>query len=184
MSRELMIPKFMMPWDFFERQRSLFTDMYRDMEEEFKAFDSELEHVRNNLFQLEPFDTDSMQSSLLEVENPIVSDNDGNKKLALRFDVSNFKPEEIEVKAKDHVLYVHAKHEENTPDKKVFREFSKQYTLPKTVDPEKLKSIVTNDGVLHIEGPAPEAIEPKKERLIPIEMAEHKPELSKEDWIF
>lgn len=170
MSREMMIPMFTMPWGFFERQRSLFADMYRDMEEEFKAFDSELGHIQNNLFQLAPIDTETMQSSLLQVENPIVTDSDGNKKLALRFDVSNFKLDEIEVKTKENVLYVHAKHEENTPGKKVFREFSKQYSLPKSVDPAKLKSILTKDGVLHIEAPAPEAIAPKPERLIPIEM--------------
>ena len=171
MSRELMIPLSTMPWGFFERQRSMFSEMNRNMEEEFKKFDVELERVRKDLFKLEPLDFGNLQSGLLKVENPIVTDSDGNKKLALRFDVSNFKPEEIEVKTKDNVLYVHAKHEENTPNKKVFKEFSKQFTLPKTVDPGQLKSILTKDGVLNIEGPAPEAIAPKPERLISIEKA-------------
>jgi len=171
MSRELMIPMSMMPWGFFDRQRSLFADMHRDMEDEFKNFDMELDRVRKSLFKLEPADFGNMDSSLLKVENPIVTDLEGNKKLALRFDCSSFKPEEIQVKTKDSTLYVHAKHEENTPNKKVFREFTKQYTLPKTVDPAKLKSILTKDGVLNIEAPAPEAIAPKPERLISIEHA-------------
>jgi len=166
-----MIPLSTMPWGFFDRQRSMFADMHRDMEEEFKKFDMELERVRSDLFKLEPADFGNMNSMLLKVDNPIVKDLDGNKKLALRFDCSNFKPEEIQVKTKDNVLYVHAKHEENTPNKKVFREFTKQYTLPKTVDPANLKSILTKDGVLNIEAPAPEAVAPKPERLISIENA-------------
>ena len=178
MSHDFMVPMSMMPWGFFERQRSLFTDLFRNMEEEMKIFDTELEQIRNNLFQLKPFDFNGMQSTLLEVENPIVTDSYGNKKFSLRFDVSNFRPEEIKVKTHGDVLSVYAKHEENTPDRKVFSEFCRQYTLPKTVDPAQLKSTFTNDGVLYVEAPAPDAIEPRQERLIPIEIAEHKPELT------
>ncbi|GAB1598541.1 heat shock protein beta-1-like [Argonauta hians] len=169
MSRELMIPMNMMPWSFFDRQRSLFSEMHKDMEEEFKRFDMELQRVRQDLFKLEPLSMDNFGSTFLKIENPIVKDSEGNKKLALRFDVSNFKPDEIKVKTTDNTLYVQAKHEEKTPNKQVYREFSRQYTLPKSVDPLRLSSILTKDGVLHIEAPAPDAIEAPQERLIPIQ---------------
>ncbi|XP_014782498.1 heat shock protein Hsp-16.1/Hsp-16.11 [Octopus bimaculoides] len=169
MSRDLMIPLSTMPWGFFDRQRSLFSEIHKNMEDEFKRFDLELDRIRKDLFKLEPLSIEDFGKNMLQVENPIVKDSDGNKKLALRFDVSNFKPDEICVKTTDSTLHIQAKHEEKTPQKQVYREFSRHYTLPKSVDPLKLSSILTKDGVLHIEAPAPEAIEAPSERLIPIQ---------------
>ena len=81
--------------------------------------------------------------ALLKVEKPFVQDISGNKKLNLRFDCSQFKPEEIQVRTVDKNLSVQAKHVEESPGRKVYREFSKQYTLPENVDP--LKSDVGFD---------------------------------------
>lgn len=67
------------------------------------------------------------------------------------------------------MLCVHAKHEEDTPGRKVRLEFTKNYSLPENVDPKALKSTLSNDGVLQIEAPAPPAVEAPKEHLIPIE---------------
>lgn len=105
----------------------------------------------------------------LQVTQPFVTDTDGNRKLSLRFDCSQFKPEEITVKTQNDVLCVNAKHDEDQPGKKVHIEFTKSYKLPKNVDPKALKSTLSKDGVLQIEGPAPPAVEAPKENLIPIE---------------
>lgn len=67
------------------------------------------------------------------------------------------------------MLCVHAKHEEDTPGRKVHLEFTKNYKLPEKMDPKALKSTLSTDGVLMIEGPAPPAVEAPKENLIPIE---------------
>jgi HSP20 family molecular chaperone IbpA len=94
--------------------------------------------------------------------------------MSLRFDCSRFKPEEIHVKSKDNQLTVHAKHVEETKGRKVHQEFTREYTLPDSVDPKTLKSHLTSDGILHIEAPVHEAIEAPKEVLIPIERCESK----------
>ncbi|GFN86750.1 alpha-crystallin b chain [Plakobranchus ocellatus] len=84
------------------------------------------------------------------------------------FDCKEFKPEEITVKTIDNKLIVQAKHMEESPGRKVYREFSKQYSLPQKIDPLTLNSTLTSDGVLSIEAPAPAAIEAPRERILPI----------------
>ena len=41
-----------------------------------------------------------------------------------RFDVAQYKPEEVTVKTVDNRLLVHAKHEEKTPSRTVYREYN------------------------------------------------------------
>lgn len=108
-------------------------------------------------------------SFCFQVQQPFITDPSGNRKFSLRFDCSQFKPEEINVKTQDNTLSVHAKHVEDNPGKKVHLEFTKNYTLPENVDPKSLKSTLSSDGVLQIEAPAPPAVEAPKENLIPIE---------------
>lgn len=51
----------------------------------------------------------------------------------------------------------------------VHREFHREYVLPENVDPKSLKSVLSKDGVLQIEAPAPKAVEAPRENLVPIE---------------
>ena len=44
--------------------------------------------------------------------------------ISCRFDVAQYKPEEVTVKTIDNRLLVHAKHEEKTPQRTVFREYN------------------------------------------------------------
>lgn len=128
-------------------------------------------------FGKDPFDKDffgkdpfaGFGSSMLKVEKPFIEDFSGNKKLNLKFDCTQFKPEEITVKTVDRNLTVHAKHVEESPGKKVHREFTKSYLLPDKIDPMKVTSSLSGDGVLCIEAPAPQSVETRKERIIPIE---------------
>ena len=39
-------------WGFFDRQRSLFSSLFKDMDDEFKEFDRELEKMRKEMFTL------------------------------------------------------------------------------------------------------------------------------------
>lgn len=114
------------------------------------------------------FGSSSSSSTLLKVEHPIVMDHQGNKWLSLRFDCKQFKPEEISVKTVDNRLMVQAKHTEESPGRKVYREFSRQYILPEKIDPLTLNSSLAADGVLSIEGPAPASAEAPRERILPI----------------
>ena len=54
----------------------------------------------------QPLDFDDFGSSMLKVDRPIVQDPSGNKRLSLRFDCKDFKPEEITVKTVDNRLMV------------------------------------------------------------------------------
>lgn len=83
-----------------------------------------------------------------------VEDGD-NKVLKLRFDVSQYAPEEIVVKTVDNKLLVHAKHEEKSDTKSVYREYNREFLLPKGCNPEMIKSSLSKDGVLTVDAPLP-----------------------------
>uniref|UniRef100_A0A0B7AP93 SHSP domain-containing protein n=1 Tax=Arion vulgaris TaxID=1028688 RepID=A0A0B7AP93_9EUPU len=155
-------------WSFFERQRQVFSDINKGTDSEFQEFDKELEKMRSDMFTLNALDTSNFGSTALKPERPIVSDAEGNKRLSLRFDCKEFKPEEITVKTVDNKLMVHAKHTEESPGRKVYREYSRQYILPNKIDPLTLNSTFAADGVLSIEAPAPSAVEAPRERILPI----------------
>merc|ERR1712071_441643 len=60
---------------------------------------------------------------LTGLHSPLIQEDGEEKKLKLRFDVSQYTPEEIVVKTVDQKLLVHAKHEEKTDTKSVYREY-------------------------------------------------------------
>jgi len=168
-THEHMVPLRRETWSFFDRQRAMFDDMCKGMGTDFADFDKELERIRSEMFALKAPDfSDPFASSMVQPERPIVSDKDGNKRLSIRFDCKDFKPEEITVKTVNNTLCVHAKHVEEAPGRKSTREFSRQYTLPHKIDPLTLNSTLAADGVLTIEAPAPAAIEAPVERVLPI----------------
>lgn len=166
-----LVPMHRYDWDFFDRQMSLFPsfkkdwDFEKDFFSDFRqtSFEDEISRMKRDMFQL------TSPEQTLKVDQPFVEDFTGNKKMALRFDCSQFKPEEIEVKTVDRQLTVHAKHEEKSPGRSVYREFTKSYSLPSSVDPLALKSSLTNDGFLQVEAPAPKTCVARKEIFIPIE---------------
>ncbi|XP_026685994.1 alpha-crystallin B chain-like [Diaphorina citri] len=61
---------------------------------------------------------------------------------------------------------VHAKHEEKSDSKSVYREYNREFLLPKGTNPESIKSSLSKDGVLTVEAPLPALGAPEK--LIPI----------------
>lgn len=178
MDRWALVPMFRSDFGFFDRQRFLFSDWMRHFDDEFRAldmhtsmlrFDQELEKIRKDLFRL---DEAHAPGGSLQVENPFVTDAEGNRKLALRYDVSQFNPDEVTVKTTENEVVVHAKHSEEAEGRKSYREFTRKFTLPDRVDPKTLKATLSKDGVLHVEAPAPPAIkEAPKENLVPIEQA-------------
>ncbi|XP_038213054.1 heat shock protein 30C isoform X1 [Zerene cesonia] len=97
----------------------------------------------------EPSHWDSLNS-------PLIQDEGDGKTLKLRFDVSQYTPEEIVVKTVDNKLLVHAKHEEKSENKSVYREYNREFLLPKGTNPEAIKSSLSRDGVLTVEAPLPQ----------------------------
>ncbi|XP_014224723.1 alpha-crystallin B chain isoform X1 [Trichogramma pretiosum] len=100
------------------------------------------------------------------LNSPLIQDEGDNKMLKLRFDVSQYTPEEIVVKTVDNKLLVHAKHEEKSDTKSVYREYNREFLLPKGTNPETIKSSLSKDGVLTVEAPLPAL--GQGETLIPI----------------
>ncbi|XP_068238397.1 protein lethal(2)essential for life-like [Palaemon carinicauda] len=101
------------------------------------------------------------------MNSPLIQQEGDCKQLKLRFDVSQYKPEEIVVKTVDNKLLVHAKHEEKSDSRSVYREYNREFLLPKGTNPELIKSSLSKDGVLTVEAPLP-AIAGTDEKVIPI----------------
>ncbi|XP_062539566.1 heat shock protein beta-1 isoform X1 [Armigeres subalbatus] len=105
---------------------------------------------------------DSIEETVEQIE-----DGD-NKVLKLRFDVSQYAPEEIVVKTVDNKLLVHAKHEEKSESKSVYREYNREFLLPKGCNPELIKSSLSKDGVLTVDAPLPLQALTAGETMIPV----------------
>jgi HSP20 family molecular chaperone IbpA len=86
-------------------------------------FMREMDHSIGDAYRLAnnlvPVDMRSRQAEAWHVANPVVTDNQGNRKYQLCFDVRQYKPEEISLKTKDGHLEIHAKHEESSDNSKV-----------------------------------------------------------------
>jgi len=158
----------------FSNIRERFDAEMRKMEEEMARFRSELMTRESNFFTKSTTSTTTTEGGAQKGEvrtwldgfsSPLIQDEGDNKLLKLRFDVSQYQPEEIVVKTVDNKLLVHAKHEEKTESKSVYREYNREFMLPKGTNPESIKSSLSKDGVLTVEAPLP-AIE--GEKLIPI----------------
>lgn len=89
------------------------------------------------------------------IKSPLIKDDSDGKTLRLRFDVSQYRPEEVTVKTVDNRLLVHAKHEEKSAQKTVFREYNQEFMLPRGTNPEVITSTLSVDGILTVEAPLP-----------------------------
>jgi len=171
----------------FSSIRERFDAEMRKMEEEMSKFRSELMNRESNNFFRSTTSTQSTQSShnsgldvaqrpgaggdvrtwYDDLNSPLIQEDGNSKCLKLRFDVSQYAPEEIVVKTVDNKLLVHAKHEEKSESKSVYREYNREFLLPKGTNPEHIKSSLSKDGVLTVEAPLPAIT--AGEKLIPIQ---------------
>ncbi|XP_059483302.1 alpha-crystallin B chain isoform X2 [Neocloeon triangulifer] len=162
----------------FSNIRERFDAEMRKMEDEMTRFRSELMNRESNFFKTTTSSSSSTTASsdgrtgggevrtwLDGLDSPLIQpDGADNKMLKLRFDVSQYAPEEIVVKTVDNKLMVHAKHEEKSDSKSVYREYNREFLLPKGTNPEDIKSSLSKDGVLTVEAPLP-ALGPGEARI-------------------
>ncbi|KAM7350751.1 uncharacterized protein ACRADG_009218 isoform 1-T1 [Cochliomyia hominivorax] len=155
----------------FSSIRERFDSEMRKMEEEMAKFRNELMNREANFFEststTKKTTTKSStansalssqrpkQNYISDINSPLIQDEGDNKVLKLRFDVSQYAPEEIVVKTVDQKLLVHAKHEEKSDTKSVYREYNREFLLPKGVNPESIRSSLSKDGVLTVDAPLP-----------------------------
>ncbi|XP_058444094.1 heat shock protein beta-6 isoform X1 [Malaya genurostris] len=172
----------------FSSIRERFDSEMRKMEEEMAKFRSELMNRESNFFETtssfstkktatSSSTTTSNASSALkhpqaasaqDINSPLIQEDGDNKVLKLRFDVSQYAPEEIVVKTVDNKLLVHAKHEEKSDTKSVYREYNREFLLPKGCNPELIKSSLSKDGVLTVDAPLPLQALTAGETMIPV----------------
>ncbi|KFM69864.1 Heat shock protein beta-1, partial [Stegodyphus mimosarum] len=167
--------------DEFNSIRGRFEAEMKKMEEEMARLRAKLQEQERGAFKssasIRMSTTEESSSSHKSVDHsswmddfssPLIQNGDDGKNLKLRFDVSDYAPEEILVKTIDNKLKVTAKHEEKTSNKTIYREYNREFLLPTGTNPELIKSSLSKDGVLTIEAPLP-AIESFRERTIPID---------------
>ncbi|EDV92472.1 heat shock protein beta-1 isoform X1 [Drosophila grimshawi] len=168
----------------FSSIRERFDSEMRKMEEEMAKFRHELMNREANFFESTsstkktttttssttnsalPSRVPKQQNYVSDISSPLIQDEGDSKVLKLRFDVSQYAPEEIVVKTVDQKLLVHAKHEEKSDTKSVYREYNREFLLPKGVNPESIRSSLSKDGVLTVDAPLPALT--AGETLIPI----------------
>lgn len=110
------------------------------------------------VFPLRKFPKFPTFEKLPEVEHdfpPVIENCGSHRKLIIKFDVTDYRPEEIVIRTDDGVLKVMAKHEHKSGKKKATQEYVRQYTLPKGVTNEDLVCSLGNNGVLTVEAVIP-----------------------------
>ena len=140
-----------------KRIMSAFDDLRRDSSKNSSLFD-------RSLFDDKPiFASNSEQNGISRVEY-----DDNNYKILVNVDKYN--PEELVIKTIDNTVVVEAKHQEKTTDGRSFstQSFSQSFTLPQGVDPEAVKSSLSQSGVLTISAPLNKTSRVQQERLVPI----------------
>ena len=89
----------------------------------------------------------------MELNRCIQNTPDGKKQLQLKFDMQDFKPEEVSVKKDKNKLEVHAHHEEKEPNRVACKVFHQQYHLPKNVRLAKMEYDMDPEGTLTVRSP-------------------------------
>lgn len=120
------------------------------------------------------FDSDLDFKWIPTLKDEVLKVSDNSEKFQVTVDTHGYKPDELQVKVKDHVITVEAKHEEKKEESnnKSFasRQFSRSYTLPKDCKMEDVKSNLSADGVLMITAPKVMQAIKDASRKVPIEM--------------
>jgi len=98
-----------------------------------------------------------------------VNEND-EKELTLKFDLKDYKPNELKVTVLDNVLKIEAKHEENTEGNHISKQFVRSYVLPAEYKATLVQSSLSKSGKLTVVVPKKNQIEKPIVRDIPIKM--------------
>ncbi|XP_061182190.1 alpha-crystallin B chain-like [Saccostrea echinata] len=130
------------PWnDFVLPSRILpesFANRFRDVEKMMRDMENYLEHKYLSF-------PARGEESKVEISD---------KKLKIKLNVHQFKPEEINVKIQDNKLTITGKHEKKSEEGHSYfaQEFTQQYTIPQGIDSDSIISTFSDEGVLVIQG--------------------------------
>jgi HSP20 family molecular chaperone IbpA len=79
------------------------------------------------------------------------------RQFCMSFDVKDYDAEDISVTVEDQTMIVRATHRTEKDGAVSVKEFSRKIRIPPEVDPEKLTSTLSSDGILTVEAPVPPA---------------------------
>lgn len=136
---------------------------------------SSFDHALNELQSV----MDTVHDAIGEYQGSLLKDLDAgqmrttrteNGNLQVAMDVSQYKPEEINVKICDDNLVVEAKTESSENDSYHKSEFKRWIKLPSQAKQDGIKSTLTPDRKLLVEVPMNQPIEDKRSRSIPIDV--------------
>uniref|UniRef100_A0A0V0J2E3 Major egg antigen n=1 Tax=Schistocephalus solidus TaxID=70667 RepID=A0A0V0J2E3_SCHSO len=127
---------------FFDHARRRMAQMHEDMMNHFRSMD--LDWMPSGF---PGFDDIDIYKDAFQVGE------DGKMHFQASFDVSKFRPEDVEVRQEGRELYVQAKSQEKTKDSFRSREFCRAILLPNSVDVSQFKCSLSKDGILTCDAP-------------------------------
>lgn len=145
--------------DFKDRQLKVWENLESKMENRKVEWNQDFDKMRDEFFRLKPGMPEDRRASTIGLDKigslrtVYEEDTEGHQRFKVRFDVSEFRPDEIQVKVQDNKVIVYAKHEERNMQTTVSREYSRQVDIPPNVDQEKLQCLLSRDGILTVDGP-------------------------------
>ncbi|MFH4984060.1 hypothetical protein AB6A40_010769 [Gnathostoma spinigerum] len=148
---------------------------YYPMESMFSRFmDEAIREIERPFRDIAPYWIDQPMLQACNIGNAIGKLVDDKEKFEVEIDVSQFRPEELEVNVRDNELVVEGHHKERSDqDGTVERHFIRKYTIPKGAKPENIVSQLTDQGILSVVAPKM-ATEGAETRSIPIQSAPKK----------
>ncbi|RCN39223.1 Hsp20/alpha crystallin family protein [Ancylostoma caninum] len=143
-------------------------DVFEDIEECMEQIHSPIQEVFDDIERCtEPIDGplldeitvfDDVEECLEPINSPVLEETmsqeevtDDGSKLTLSLDVSNFKPEDVNVSLDGRTLTIEGKQEIKEDDSYCMRSFTRQWELPEDVDMEQIRSTLSEDGRLAVE---------------------------------
>ncbi|KAK5986191.1 SHSP domain-containing protein [Trichostrongylus colubriformis] len=111
--------------------------------------------------------------SVLHVANESQQLVDDDKKFAVSLDVSQFRPEELNVHVEGRELTIEGKQEQKNHHGSIHRSFTRKWLLPENVDLQAVRTQLDEKGHLSVEAPKNTEGLPQK-RTIPIMGAPYK----------
>lgn len=112
-----------------------------------------------------------------QLKDEVLRVKEDENKFEVSVDTHGYKPEELEVKIKDNIVTIEAKHQEKKDEENnksfVSRHFSRSFTLPQGCKMERVTSNLSADGLLLVTAPKIETISNQPSRKVPIEMKKY-----------
>ncbi|XP_059142398.1 uncharacterized protein LOC131930040 isoform X2 [Physella acuta] len=159
-------------YNFDDRQKKIWEDMERDMERRRREWEDEIDKMRKEFFHLRPESSDfglegtgspvrlpgQISSRVTDTDDGkavIEKDDNGQPVFRVRFNMKEYKPEEVNVKMDSTKIMVSARHEEKGSGSTVSREYSREVQIPRDVDPLALQCTLNPDGYLVVHAPLP-----------------------------